>query len=240
VFGLSRDHDWVGELRNRIVNELVAGERTGVLHGLRRAEIPFELREQHSPDDVWTGADQSKVSRKLHPGIVTRGDHAQLELDARRLLALRDHAERPRDLHVAVLCECGKRSCVRNMHERNDRPPDFADRADRDLVRRVFGEHLEARSVRRRDQIVEAKTQLRLFPLQPIGDRPHSEERSHQRRLRKIHVAHRLPGALTIHREFHGVDFHHSGLWNEPVEDAHTVLRQSWRHCNARAVTGSE
>jgi hypothetical protein len=111
------------------------------------------------------------------------------------------------------------------VHERDDRPPDLADRTNGDFVRRDFSQNLKAGFVWRRDQIVKTKTKLRLSPRQAIGNRPDGKQRAHERRLSEVQSAHHFPRAVRIHRHFRGVDFRHRGIGNEPVEDIHDVLR---------------
>ena len=131
------DDDRVCKLSRRIRNQLVAGQRTIVLHRLGSAQVAFELHQEHAADEVRPGRNQPEVPREPPPRLVVGRRDAQLELDARRLLVLGDDAKRPGDLDVALLREGGEGGCVRNVHERNDRPPDLANGSRRDFARRA-------------------------------------------------------------------------------------------------------
>src|SRR5687768_7318140 len=96
------------ELAQCVRNQLIARERTIVLLGFGGPELPFQLRQQHSSDEVRTGSDQPKVTGELLPRVVVGRDDAELELDVRCLIACGYDPERPRHLDVAVLIESGE------------------------------------------------------------------------------------------------------------------------------------
>jgi hypothetical protein len=168
-------------------------------------------------DEPRADADHREVRLELLPRLRVGRVHPDLELHARVAVASRKHPQRPRHLHEALLGETREGLSVVHVHERDVRLPDLADGPDHDLVRRIVGEHLEARLFGAGAQVVDAKLHLLV-----ARQRANREQRPHPRRaLTEVCMPQELPGLLRGGRDLHVVHFDELRGGEHPIERGH-------------------
>ena len=115
-----------------------------------------------------------------------------------------------------------KGSRVEHMHERNLEMPDLADGTHYHLGAGVVDEELEAWMLRRGDHLVDAKRRRRGgVTRDPVGQRPHEEERASERRFREVTVPYGLPCAGRRCREIDLIDLYERWRRDHAIERAH-------------------
>jgi hypothetical protein len=213
------DVDRVRQLPGRVRQKIVARQRPIVVARFGPAELAAKGGEKSVPDEMRSGPDEPEVTAELLPRLGVGRVDANFELEVRAALAARGHPHRPRYLDVAGIVEGAKRLGVGHVHERDVRVPDLADRGNRALARRIFGEHLKSRLIERGAEIVDPEPAGRALPaFQTIGQGADREECTNERRSREVAVPDGLPNASLRSAQVGPIDFDHARRRDQAVE----------------------